>query len=178
VALRGVRAYPGRCLVSVLEITAYGRPVTQGSKTRTRWGMRDDNADTLRPWREAVKTAAIDAIAEVGWERTTAPVQVEAIFAFDRPAGHFGTGRNAGAVRDSAPPYPAGDRSGDLDKLLRAAFDALTDAGVWRSDAQVVGVSARKEWCHDYRWLSIPGARLSITRLLRDAHWLSDGAAS
>ena len=44
-------------------VTVYGKPVTQGSKVRTKWGIRDDNADRLRPLREAVKQAALDAPA-------------------------------------------------------------------------------------------------------------------
>ncbi len=40
---------------------------------------------------------------------------------------------------DSDPTQPP-----DLDKLVRAIGDALTDAGVWLDDAQVVGWSAWK----------------------------------
>jgi hypothetical protein len=32
----------------------------------------------------------------------------------------------------------------DVDKLIRACFDALTAAGVWRDDAQVISTLARK----------------------------------
>ena len=34
----------------------------------------------------------------------------------------------------------------DVDKLTRAALDALTIAGVWRDDSQVAWLSARKVW--------------------------------
>lgn len=42
-------------------ITAIGHPITQGSKVRTQWGMRDSNGDRLKPWRDTVTAAAIDA---------------------------------------------------------------------------------------------------------------------
>jgi len=150
-----------------LVITVYGTPVTQGSKTRNRYGgVRDDNASTLRPWREAVKQAALALMP--GRERLTGPVSVTATFAFDRPQGHYGTGRNAGRLRDSAPPTPANRGSGDLDKLLRAAFDSLSDAGVWRDDSQVVWCSAEKVWAGDpLHEMHIPGAFLILHEVTR-----------
>lgn len=144
-----------------LHITAYGKPVTQGSKTRTHYGMRDDNERTLRPWREAVKAAALDVMAT--FDRYDTPLRVRLVFTFDRPGIHYRTGRNANLLRDGAPRYPANVRSGDVDKLQRACFDALTDAGVWRDDAQVVDVRARKVWANeDEMALHIPGVRIHV----------------
>nr|DAN37658.1 MAG TPA: Endodeoxyribonuclease RusA [Caudoviricetes sp.] len=34
----------------------------------------------------------------------------------------------------------------DLDKLTRAVFDALTDAGVWRDDSRVVDMRVTKRY--------------------------------
>lgn len=120
----------------------YGTPVTQGSKTRTRYGLRDANGTRLRPWREAVKHAALDA----GIPRIDGPVSVSLRFAFARPRSHFGTGRNVSNLRSGAPAYPANRGSGDIDKLCRAVLDALTDAGVWGDDSQVVCLTAVKSW--------------------------------
>jgi crossover junction endodeoxyribonuclease RusA len=39
---------------------------------------------------------------------------------------------------------PAAVKRPDLDKLVRAVFDALTSAGVWNDDSQVVDVHATK----------------------------------
>lgn len=130
----------------VLAITVHGKPVTQGSKTRTRWGMRDDNGDRLRPWRESVKHAAFDALD--GGDRLEGPVQVEVAFTFDRPK----------SAPKRRPCWPVTRSSGDVDKLVRAVFDALTDAGVWRDDAQVVEVGARKLHVGDTGSLRVPGA--------------------
>jgi Holliday junction resolvase RusA-like endonuclease len=133
-----------------LAVTVFGKPVTQGSKTRTKWGIRDDNADRLRPWREAVKQAALDALA--GAERLEGPVSVDVVFTFDRPK----------AAPNSRPCWPVTRSSGDLDKLQRALFDALTDAGVWRDDSQVVAVRARKVHVGDDGALRIPGAVVTV----------------
>jgi len=39
-----------------MNILIYGKPITQGSKIRTRWSMRDSNGDTLLPWRDNVQS--------------------------------------------------------------------------------------------------------------------------
>jgi Holliday junction resolvase RusA-like endonuclease len=135
---------------------------SQGSKTKNRYGATyDDNAQTLKPWREAVKTAALEVMQLA--DRLTGPVHVTATFCFDRPSGHYRTGKNSHLLRDSAPRWPATRNSGDIDKLVRAALDALVDGGVLVDDSLVVDVTARKVWAgeHDDA-LAIPGARLEI----------------
>lgn len=156
-------------------ITAYGRPITQGSKTKTRWGMRDSNGDTLKPWRDNVRSAAMDALRDGPSKKTIGavdsfdilfgadPVNVNIYFTFARPAGHFGTGRNAGTVKASAPPFPSSHAMGDIDKLARACLDALTDAGVWKDDSQVVFLAARKVWVGSPLALDRPGAQIVVT---------------
>lgn len=142
-------------LADGLVVTVFGKPVTQGSKTRTRWGMRDDNGDRLRPWREAVKQAALDAVGGADsptWQRLDGPVTVSVVFTFDRPR----------SAPKSRPCWPTTRSSGDLDKLVRAVFDALTDAGVWRDDAQVVRVQAQKLHVGDPLSLRIPGACVTV----------------
>ena len=141
-----------------MRITVYGKPVTQGSKTKTRWGMRDSNGDTLAPWRDNVRAAAInhkDAFGE-------ADVNVSITFTFNRPAGHFGTGRNKAFLKPSALPYPSSHAIGDIDKLTRAILDALTDAGVWNDDSQVVRLLARKVFAGEYFALDKPGAVINV----------------
>jgi Holliday junction resolvase RusA-like endonuclease len=137
-------------VAEALVVTVFGKPVTQGSKTRTKWGIRDDNADRLRPWREAVKQAALDALN--ARDRLEGPVLVDVVFTFDRPK----------SAPKSRPCWPITRSSGDLDKLQRALFDALTDAGVWRDDSQVVDVRARKVHVGDDGALRIPGAVVTV----------------
>jgi crossover junction endodeoxyribonuclease RusA len=150
-----------------MRITVFGRPITQGSKTRTRWGMRDSNGDTLKPWRDNVRSAAIEALdTEIGYGPD--PVTVMITFTFARPQNHYGTGKNAGKVRGSAPPFPSSHNAGDLDKCVRACFDSLTDAGVWRDDSQVVFLMARKVYAGTALALDRPGAVIDI--IFADIH--------
>ena len=132
---------------------AAGRPVTQGSKTigRARSGrvfLRED-AKGLKAWRDALTVMAARAAGRVGM--ITGPVRAELVFTFERPASHYGTGRNAGRVKDSAPGWPDTKWAGDIDKLTRAVFDSLTAGGVIEDDARVVEAAVSKVWC-------VPGA--------------------
>lgn len=122
-----------------VEFVVRGTPVPQGSKTVYAGRAVDANAKKLRPWRRAIATAARDAAGDVMLE---GPVQVVAHFYVPRPKGHYGAGRNAGRLRPSAPRYPA--VKPDLDKLVRALLDGITDGGAWNDDAQVVHIAARK----------------------------------
>ncbi len=120
-----------------LEFVVIGTPVPQGSKTRTRWGMREDNPNT-KPWR-----ATVAAEAALAWRREllSEPVAVEATFVFSRLKSHFGTGRNEDVLKASAPFWHRTKPDGD--KLARAVGDALTGT-VLRDDSQIVSWTIRK----------------------------------
>lgn len=122
-----------------LQFEVPGIPQPQGStksfQARGRVVTTSDNPK-LRPWRDAV---CWHARAALGRQAPFAcPLVVSAVFYLPRPAGHFGSGRNAGQLRPAAPAYPA--VKPDLDKLVRGVLDALSEAGVWRDDAQVVAL--------------------------------------
>lgn len=134
-------------LAGRIAIRVHGLPIPQGSKVANHFGhgVRDANATKLTPWRQHVTTTAIDAVRYHDHLPLTGPLKVWVRFTFTRPASHYRTGRNAHLLKDSAPAFP-GHSCGDVDKLQRAIFDALTDAGVWGDDTQVVDVRARKMW--------------------------------
>jgi Holliday junction resolvase RusA-like endonuclease len=91
----------------------------------------------------------------------TGPIGIRIIFTLDRPKNHFGTGKNASLVKPSSPDFPA--TMPDIDKLMRAILDGLTDARVWDDDGQVVWVQATKVWS-DERFSA--GAYLTIGEML------------
>jgi Holliday junction resolvase RusA-like endonuclease len=65
----------------------------------------------------------------------TGGVGVHILARFPRPKSHFGTGRNAGRLKDWAPRWVTTPTDGD--KIARLVNDALTIAGVVGDDAQV-----------------------------------------
>lgn len=150
-----------------IALRVYGTPITQGSKTANRFGggVRNDNAKTLKPWRQNVTDAATDACRY--HDQLTGPVRVWIRFTFDRPREHYGTGRNAHALKarhlNAHPTYKK-----DIDKLQRACLDALTDAGAWADDGQVVDIRARKFYVDgDELALDRPGVDIIIEDLSR-----------
>jgi len=127
-------------------IRVVGIPAPQGSKRYVGRaggkGVLVESSARAKPWRAKVTDAAAEAWA--GQEAIDAPIVLTAIFAFPRPASHFGA---RGNLKASAPPYPSG-HIGDLSKLIRSIEDSLTEAGVWRDDARVVayGMGTGKVW--------------------------------
>jgi len=124
----------------ILDLHVPGEPVPQGSKTVLRGRAVEGNAARLRPWRATVTAAAMAALPD-GWD-TEGCFQVVLRFHFARPKRHYAA---SGLLKGAAPPNWHGQRP-DVDKLARAVLDALTDAGVWRDDAQVSSLIAQKVW--------------------------------
>lgn len=98
----------------------------------------DDNPQS-KAWMELVSNHARMAWRTPDGKRKPfmqeVALEVEMIFFLRRPQAHFGTGRNAGQVKDSAPARPI--VTPDDDKLLRGTRDALSGI-VWKDDALIV----------------------------------------
>jgi Holliday junction resolvase RusA-like endonuclease len=134
----------------MISFTVPGIPQPQGSKKplgRSKTGkmiMAEDN-EALKPWRAVAIFAAREATAQfLGWKPMDEAVEVTAWCYFTRPAWHYGTGRNAGLVKPSAPKWPAVKPDGD--KLGRAIGDALTQAGVLLDDSRIVDWHIHKRY--------------------------------
>lgn len=124
-----------------------GVPVPQGSKKGFVVGRRavlvDDNKKLLQPWREEVARRAFSTFAYRN--PTDGPVRVDAAFVLPRPAS---TRRALPSVKP------------DLDKLLRALLDGITQAGnVWADDSRVVEIHSTKVYG------TAPGVHVTITEV-------------
>lgn len=139
--------------VTVLTVWVPGTPQPQGSKRVYNGRPIDSNAKTLRPWRQAITAAANQALLDLPqpWPHL-APMNVGLRFGFPRLRAHY---RANGAVKATAPYFKS--TRPDLDKLIRAALDALTDAGVWADDAQVAALQAGKHYS------DAPGLTIHVT---------------
>ena len=121
-----------------VSFTVYGEAAPAGSKTRasspdgSRTWVRDSSKRSY-PWKAAVAAAAGEAMN--GGGLLEGPLFLELVFFAPRRASHFGTGRNAGVLKASAPDYPT--KKPDVLKLARAVEDALTGV-VYRDDAAIV----------------------------------------
>jgi Holliday junction resolvase RusA-like endonuclease len=131
-----------------MSITVYGTPAPQGSKRHVGKGIMVESSKKLRPWREAVKYAALEA--RDGAAPLDGPIIVRMVFTMLR----------SNAAKKRARPHC----TPDLSKLARATEDALTDAGVWVDDARVVEYQrlAKVFPNSDEEAMDAPGVRITI----------------
>ena len=154
----------------ILDFKVLGQPAPQGSKRGYVVNGRAvlvESSKRVKPWREAVKHAALDAMTSQAFTAATpvaGPLYVSVVYTLPRPKSHYRTGRNAHLLRDNAPRWPASKP--DVEKLDRASYDACTDAGVWGDDAQIVtSVSVKTYPGVHPRAMITPGAHVRITRM-------------
>lgn len=147
--------------MAAMTITVFGMPAPQGSKrflgVRGGKGVLVESSKAVKPWREAVKWAAIE---RVKWAREAnqgvmdGPIVVQMTFSMPRPKS---------APKSVTRPF----RKPDLSKLIRSTEDALTDAGVWSDDARVVSCDACKVFAgsDSPNALHAPGAVIRVMEL-------------
>ncbi|MEU0939880.1 RusA family crossover junction endodeoxyribonuclease [Embleya sp. NPDC005971] len=146
--LRGVRPD--------LAVTAYGIPAPQGSKRHVGNGRLIESSKRVKPWREAVRLAAHEVLDATGTGPLDGPLAVELTLTVVKPA-------SAPKRRTT---WPITRSSGDLDKLIRSTFDALTDAKAIADDSRIVEVTATKVYPGEgYDALERPGAVIRVWRI-------------
>jgi len=88
----------------------------------------------VAPWRAAVTSSALEIAELEGWVKQSGPMSAHMVFHIARPA----------SVKESDRPLPI--KPPDLDKLVRAVCDSLTDAHIWEDDAQLVSLTCEKQY--------------------------------
>lgn len=129
-----------------------GDPASQGSKvfkgiSKSGRGIMIESCKRLPAWRNDVRAALID---DHGQPKAffDGPIHLEIEFVLRRP-------KSAPKKRE-----PLASKKPDLSKLLRAVEDAVTSAGIWRDDAQVVSVTMEKRIA---KIDETPGCHLFVT---------------
>ncbi len=118
-------------------------------------GIMIESSAAVKPWREAVKHAAREAL--VGMPCILGSLRVRMIFTLPKPK----------SAPKSRRTYP--DKKPDLSKLIRSTEDALTDIGAWEDDARVVDLIAGKRYPSEgVDALDRPGVVISVEQCLDD----------
>jgi crossover junction endodeoxyribonuclease RusA len=141
----------------------FGIPAPQGSKRvfihpATKRPVLTEASSKTRPWRQKI----VDACGTVpNHGPLEGPVAVYLVFTMPRPKS-----APKSVTRPATRP--------DCDKLQRAVFDSLTDAGVWKDDAQVCEVArvAKVFPCSDAYSLDTPGLLVAAVEMSDD--WKND----
>lgn len=115
-----------------VEFWVRGTPVPQGSMRHVGGGRIIHSNKGLKEWREALTGKATRIKRDVGVFED-GPLHLSVTFYLPH-----------GKQKD---PYPM--RRNDLDKLLRAVGDALTDSGLIVDDSRIVSGHQEKHWAVD-----------------------------
>lgn len=139
-----------------MKITIHGEPIPKGSMKAMRGVPFGPACSVCREQKRGFPRVFSDNSALKGWEKTVrvsamvkkakpieGPIEIRLSFFLPRPKAHFGTGRNAGKVKPSAPKNHTSKP--DVDKLARAVLDGLTGTA-WGDDAQVETITATKQY--------------------------------
>lgn len=142
----------------MIEFDVLGLPVAQGNakafvipakggrKARAILTTGAKGDTPLGNWRTAIAEEARKAAAGAPIHRTE-PIEVGLAFRFPRPESHYrqATITRARELRLDAPEFVVSRRYGDVDKLIRAALDAMTSV-LFVDDAQVARVVASRRY--------------------------------
>lgn len=131
----------------------FGQPIAKGSMTPGvtsdgRPYVRDQKSKRLKDWQATIVKSV--RLIRGSYPAIEGPVRVDLTFFMQRPRDHV---RANGQLKDWAPIWHTTKPDGD--KLRRAVLDALTDARVYRDDAQVCDGATRKVY-------AAPGSRVGV----------------
>jgi Holliday junction resolvase RusA-like endonuclease len=128
-----------------VSLSVIGDPASQGSHAIMQGRIVQVNSKKHKAWRNAITQTALATLAP-DWQPIDEPCELIVNFYMPKPA----------SVKRSLPTV-----SPDLDKLIRAVGDSLTDSGVVVDDSRIVRISARKLYAIGIE----PGATILVKTL-------------
>ena len=125
-----------------VSLSVTGDPASQGSHAIMHGRIVQVNSSKHKAWRKAIVQEAIATLPD-DWQPIDEPCELIVNFYMPKPA----------SVKRSLPTV-----SPDLDKLIRAVGDSLTDSGIVIDDSRIVRISARKLYAEGIE----PGATILV----------------
>jgi Holliday junction resolvase RusA-like endonuclease len=128
-----------------VSLSVTGDPASQGSHAIMHGRIVQVNSAKHKAWRKAIVQEAIATLPD-DWQPIDEPCELIVNFYLPKPK----------TVDRQLPSV-----SPDLDKLIRAVGDSLTDSGVVIDDSRIVRISARKLYAEGIA----PGATIQVKTL-------------
>jgi Holliday junction resolvase RusA-like endonuclease len=128
-----------------VSLSVTGDPASQGSHAIMHGRIVQVNSSKHKAWRKAIVQQAIATLPD-DWQPIDEPCELIVNFYLPKPK----------TVDRQLPSV-----SPDLDKLIRAVGDSLTDSGVVTDDSRIVRISARKLYAEGIA----PGATIQVKTL-------------
>jgi Holliday junction resolvase RusA-like endonuclease len=129
-----------------VSLSVTGNPASQGSHAIMYGRIVQVNSSKHKAWRKAIVQEAIATLPD-DWQPIDEPCELIVNFYLPKPK----------TVDRQLPSV-----SPDLDKLIRAVGDSLTDSGVVTDDSRIVRISARKLYAEGIE----PGATIQVKTLI------------
>ena len=129
-----------------VSLSVIGDPASQGSHAIMRGRIVQVNSSKHKAWRRAIVQEAIATLPS-DWQPIDEPCELIVAFYLPKPK----------TVQRQLPSV-----SPDLDKLIRAVGDSLTDSGVVADDSRIVRISARKLYAQGIE----AGATITVKTLI------------
>ena len=117
-----------------------GKPI---AKKRPRFFSKGKFKGTYNPQRTEEGKFLSLCHEQITWQPVDVAIGVFMIFRLPRPKSHYGTGKNAWRLKDSAPQYHT--QRPDIDNLEKFVADCLNGVA-WVDDCQLVKCVTQKEW--------------------------------
>jgi Holliday junction resolvase RusA-like endonuclease len=128
-----------------VSLSVTGNPASQGSHAIMYGRIVQVNSSKHKAWRKAIVQEAIATLPD-DWQPIDEPCELIVNFYLPKPK----------TIDRQLPSV-----SPDLDKLIRAVGDSLTDSGVVTDDSRIVRISARKLYAEGIE----PGASIQVKTL-------------
>lgn len=140
----------------IIKLKVLGQPKAQ---PRHRHFQRGSFKGTYDPGKEAKQSFLSVVLEQAPAEPLNEPLCVDIDFYFARPKGHYGTGKNKGKLKSSAPTRHT--TKPDTDNLRKFTCDALNKV-FWRDDSVIC------EGCSKKLYDSMPRTEIIIRTFGKD----------
>jgi len=124
----------------MIKITVPGEPI---AKARPRFARRGKFVQTYNTQETEEGKFIAQVLAQANGQKLDGPLSLELCCYRGRPKAHYGTGKNAGQVKASAPTLPTSKP--DLDNYIKFVLDCLNEI-LFKDDAQIVRISSAKAY--------------------------------
>jgi len=123
----------------MIELVIYGEPKAQARHRHRTVQPKDENKKAFVMTYDPDKKYKEDLLTKIQHFAPPEPfecaLRVDLVFHLSRPMNHFGTGRNAGVLKGSAPKHHL--TKPDIDNLQKFLYDSLSGV-FWRDDRVIV----------------------------------------
>lgn len=124
----------------MIQLSIPGEPI---GKKRPRFARRGKTTVAYNDQQTEDGKFIAQVLAQANGKTIDGPIGMTMIATKSRPKSHYGTGRNSGKLKPSAPAYPTSKP--DLDNCIKFVLDCFNEI-LFKDDAQVVSIKAIKRY--------------------------------